>query len=198
MKKLHKYLGLVMLLPFIAWAITGVFFFFKPGYKEAYQRLEIKLYPLESSITLPNNHDWLEVRQLKSILGEHVLVKNEEGWQQLNPKTLNKRNKPTIAEINLLINDAISSNTERYGTIASIDEFSISTSENVNIQLNWQNMSLRQKGADTEFINTIYNIHYLRWTGIELVDKFLGVIGLLLVVVLAGVGTVMTFNKKKS
>lgn len=198
MQKFHQYLGLFMLLPFIAWAVTGVFFFFKPGYKEAYQPLVVKQYPIDSLISLPVQQAWLEVRQLKTILGHHLLVKTEEGWQQLSLDSLEQIAEPSKLQITQLINDAISQNKTRYGDIDTIDELKITTSEEVRIQLNWQTMSLRQKGADTDFINTIYNIHYLRWTGIKMLDQFLGVIGLILVVVLAGIGTVMTFRRNPS
>ena len=57
-------------------------------------------------------------------------------------------------------------------------------------------MRLYQKGEDTAFINTMYKIHYLQWTGIKSVDKVLGIIGLVLVVILAMLGTVMTFRRK--
>lgn len=212
-KKLHQYLGFFMLLPFIAWAITGVFFFFKPGYKTAYQPLVIKTYPLVQSdlfartITdtsfsetdfLERKKDWLEIRQLKTILGDHVLVKTEQGWQHISPTSFEIIAPPDKQAIYQLVNDAIKSNKARYGEIKSIDNFLITTSTDVRINLNWQGMTLRQQGVDTDFINTIYNIHYLRWTGIKALDQVLGVVGLFLVVLLAGLGVMMTFTRKKS
>ena len=184
MKKLHKYLGFLMLLPFIAWAITGVFFFFKPGYQEAYQPLLITTYPIENNIYPASKSDWLEIRQLNTVLGEHLIVKTAQGWQHLSPNTLNEIEQPNKAQITLLVNDAIRENKTRYGDIKSIDEFSITTTTDVRITLNWQNMTLRQQGVDTDFINTIYNIHYLRWTGIKALDQVLGVLGLMLVLFL--------------
>lgn len=195
-----------MLLPFIAWAVTGVFFFFKPGYNEAYQPLLIEKYPLKQAakksilnIALPvNNEDWLEVRQLRTILGEHLLVKNSKGWQHLSPKTFIEREQPEQQEINLLVNDAIKNNKSRYGDIKAIDKLVITTTTDVRITLNWQNMTLRQQGVDTDFINTIYNVHYLRWTGIKALDQVLGVVGLMLVLLLAGIGVWMTFKQRKA
>jgi len=200
LKTFHKYLGLVMLLPFIAWGITGIFFFFKPGYSEAYQSLSVKQYPLQHLVKYPSSiksSNWLEVRQLASILGEHLLVKTTEGWQQLSPETLEVIEQPNKEQVSLLVNDAISENSVRYGQITSINELLITTNTDVRITLNWQSLSLRQQGVDTDFINTIYNIHYLRWTGIKAIDQVLGVVGLLLVVLLAGIGTVMTIKARK-
>ena len=186
-----------MLLPFIAWAITGVFFYFKPGYQEAYQPLLIKLYPIEKLISLPENTQWLETRQLKTIIGDHLLVKTTSGWQQLSPVSLAPIDKPNIDQIKLLINDAINENSDRYGVIKSIDKMLITTDTEVRITLNWQKMTLRQQGVDTDFINTIYDIHYLRWTGFKALDQVLGVVGLFLVLLLAGIGVLMTVKNSR-
>lgn len=197
MRKLHKTLGLLMLLPFIAWAVTGVFFYFKPGYQEAYQPLPVKLYPLTHSIMLPQQHNWLEIKQLKTVLGDHLLVKNANGWQQLNPINFQPITTVSDEKIARLVNDAIETKRTRYGEIANIDTFEITTTTDVRITLNWPQMTLRQQGKDTDWINTIYDIHYLRWTGIKALDQVLGVVGLLLVVLLAGVGTYLTFKKSE-
>ncbi|MCO4798084.1 MAG: PepSY domain-containing protein [Colwelliaceae bacterium] len=197
MKKFHKYLGFIMLLPFVAWAITGVFFYFKPGYQDAYQPLLIKLYPIEKLISLPESSQWLEARQLKTIVGDHLLVKTKQGWQHLSPVSLLPIDKPSTEQITMIVNDAINENTDRYGVIESIDKMLITTDTKVRITLNWERMTLRQQGVDTDFINTIYDIHYLRWTGFKALDQILGVVGLLLVVLLAGIGVLMTFNSRR-
>jgi hypothetical protein len=189
-----------MIFPFIAWAITGLFFFIKPGYSSAYESLPVKTYPLvDSEITLeiiPEQQTWLEVRYLRSILGIHQIVKNNEGWQQVDPITKEVIKEPTQDQIDTLLNDAISINPDRYGQIETIDGLQITTTTNVNISVNWSEMRLYQKGEDTAFINTMYKIHYLQWTGLKSVDKVLGIIGLALVVILAMLGTVMTFRRK--
>ncbi len=201
-KKYHKYLGLLMLLPFIAWAITGLFFFIKPGYSSAYESLPVKTYPLNrlniSSSQPPSPHtpSWLEVRQLRSILGQHILVKNSAGWQQIDPLTHLVINESSAVQIRTLINDAIRINPQRYGQIETIDGMEVTTTTAVKITLNWTEMRLYQKGEDTDLINTMYKIHYLQWTGIKSLDKYLGIFGLALVIILAGLGIVMTFRHK--
>lgn len=197
MKKWHKVLGWVMLLPFIAWAVTGVFFFIKPGYQEAYASLAVKQYPLQQSYYLAGNPNWQEVRLLRSVLGDHLLVKTKDNWQQLDPHSLMQINKPTDTQLRKLVSDAIQSNRERYGKIASIDGTQVTTSTGVRISVNWQQMSLYQQGADTDFINQMYKIHYLQWTGIEAIDKVLGIVGLGLVLVLAGLGLWLSLSRGK-
>lgn len=196
MKKLHKVLGYIMLLPFVAWFATGIFFFFKPGYQAAYQALPIKQYPLEQHTSLTPEPNWLATKQLKTVLGTHFLVQTESGWQHINPTTGAAINAPTAQQINLLVSDAIKQNSERYGTIASINGTDVLTSTDVRISVNWQNLSLYQQGKDTDFINQIYNIHYLRWTGNKTVDQYLGVIGLSLVLILACLGIWLSLAKK--
>ncbi len=188
MKQLHKYLGWLMLLPFIAWAITGVFFFIKPGYQEAYASLAVKQYPLQQSYYVAGNPNWQEVRMLRSVLGDHLLVKANDKWQQLDPHSFTPIAKPSQSQVRKLVEDAMQSNPERYGDIASIDGVNITTTTGVRISFNWPQMSLYQQGEDTDFINQMYQIHYLQWTGIKPVDKVLCIVGLGLVLLLAGVG----------
>ena len=76
MRKFHKILGLVLVLPFVGWAVTGVFFFIKPGYSEAYQSLKVKSYPISSRLpALTPSPDWQEIRWTESVIGLHLLVK---------------------------------------------------------------------------------------------------------------------------
>ena len=186
-----------MVLPFIAWAVTGVYFFIKPGYKAAYESLPIKTYAITDTIKLKGNQDWLETRIIKSILGTHLLVKTDKGWHHRDLKTLNIIETPTKQQIEILLNDAITHNQQRYGNILTIDGLNIITDTDIRISLNWNNMSLYQQGRDTDFINNMYKIHYLQWTGIESIDKFLGIIGLILVLLLAFLGLKMSIGYKK-
>ncbi|MDO6428286.1 PepSY domain-containing protein [Thalassotalea sp. 1_MG-2023] len=195
MRKIHKILGLIMLLPIIAWAITGTYFFFKPGYQEAYQTLNVKTYPLAYVEKLPKG-EWLETKQLNTVLGQHVMLKDKEQWHHFIMPSWQAIDTLSNKQVNALVADAISVNKTRYGKIKSVTNNNILTTTNVAITLNWPQLSLRQQGQDTDFINTMYDIHYLRWTGYKTFDQYLGVFGLLLIVVLAGVGTWMTITRK--
>jgi len=197
MKKLHQYLGLVMLAPFIAWAITGVFFFVKPGYKDAYASLSVKTYPLLNITPITPQENWQEIRWLRTILGEHLLVKTDKHWQQLNPTNLKTIEQQTEQQTRLLIEDAIQTNPARYGKIESIDGQTVLMDSGVTINVNWPQMRLYQSGSDTDFINWMYKVHYLQWTGIQSVDRVLGIVGLGLVVLLAGLGLSMVIKRRR-
>ena len=185
-----------MLLPFVGWAITGAIFFIKPGYGGAYEALAIKTYPIETTVTLPSNPAWLEARYLKTVLGEHLLVRTSSGWKHLDPKTLEERPAPTEPEVRALLTDAFTANPERYGHIASVDGTSVTTDTGVRVTLSWTRLALSQRGRDTDRIDGIYKIHYLQWTGNAAVDKVLGGVGLVLIVVLSALGVLLLLRAR--
>jgi hypothetical protein len=184
--RLHKILGLVLFLPLLAWTFTGLMFFLKPGYKEAYSRLEVRYYPLQHSSPIKRQHNWLEQRHIRTILGEHLIVKTEQGWRQLDIHTLEPRQSPSKENIKRLFEDAIADNTDRYGNLRRADKQAIThagtyeaqTTTGVTLQLDWSTLQLSQSGRDTYLINTLYKLHYLQWSGISLIDKILGFLGL--------------------
>jgi hypothetical protein len=193
-RRIHRLIGLVLLLPMFGWAITGLIFFVKPGYDEAYSMLSVKTYPLESGVAVVPEPEWREFRCIRSILGTHLLVRSDEGWQQLDAATLAVRPPPSGDEMKRLLEDAFTSNPDRYGAITAISELTASTSTGAAVSLDWDRMSLYQRGRDTALIDALYKVHYLQWTGIETVDRVLGVAGLLLILGLSVLGVKLAFN----
>ncbi len=194
-RSLHRLLGIVMLLPFFGWAVTGAIFFLKPGYAGAYDILQVKTYPLNGQTQITADPTWLEIRLLKTALGEHLLVRTGEGWQHLDPVTRQVKSSPTEEEMRQLLNDALQANAERYGNIASINGNAATTSTGVRVTLNWQRMTLTQTGKDTERIDALYKIHYLQWTGIAGVDKVLGAVGIAGILILSFLGLRLFFSR---
>jgi uncharacterized iron-regulated membrane protein len=194
-RRIHRLIGLVLLLPFLAWAVTGFIFFVKPGYDDAYEMLQIRTLPLDSASAARTPPGALEVRRMKTVLGDHLLVKGAEGWKHLDPATLAGRPVPAEAELRLLLDDAFSSRPDRYGTVSTVDGTTAVTSTGVTVSLDWERMSLYQRGPDTDRIDMFYKIHYLQWTGIQPVDKVLGVVGLVLVVALSIIGLAIAVRR---
>lgn len=195
-RSLHKIIGIILLLPFVGWAITGFIFFIKPGYAAAYESLNAKTYSLPGSLQVVSDSGWREFRYFRTILGDHLLVKTDSGWTHLDPATRKPRAKPGEEEIRLLLKDAFTANPERYGEIASVSGEKITTNTGVEISLDWNRVSLYQKGRDTDRIDWYYKIHYLQWTGIKSVDRILGVVGLALVLTLAMLGAWLAFKRR--
>ena len=65
----------------------------------------------------------------------------------------------------------------------------------IRIDLDWNRLTLSQRGADTDRIDALYKIHYLQWTGMKSVDQVLGALGILLVVALSVLGVRLFFAK---
>ena len=194
-RALHRALGITMLLPLLAWAVTGAVFFIKPGYGGAYESLAVRTYPLTAPVSVPPAADWREVRYLKTVLGDHLIARTESGWKQLDPATLQERPAPTEAEVRTLVSDAFTVNPERYGQVATIDGPVITTDTGVRATFDWNRLSLSQRGRDTDRIDAIYRVHYLQWTGVESLDKVLGGLGLLLMIALSGFGVRLLFRR---
>lgn len=195
-RTLHRIVGLVMLLPLIGWAVTGAIFFLKPGYAGAYESLPVKTYPLATRIALQTDPAWLEVRIVKTVLGEHLLVRTAAGWQQLDPHSLQAKPAPSEDELRALLIDAFAINPARYGQIATVEGNAATTDTGVQVTIDWNRLALSQYGKDTDRIDFFYRIHYLQWTGVAMLDKILGAVGIALVLFLSLLGARLFFAAK--
>ena len=194
-RPVHRLIGIILLLPFLGWVLTGFVFFVKPGYAAAYEILTPKTYPLAGSNSIMVQPGWREVRYFRTILGNHLLVKTESGWIQLDSTTKQPRIPPNVTELRTLLADAFSTNPSRYGNITRIHGPVVTTDTGVEVTLDWNNMSLQQRGSDTRRIDLLYRIHYLQWTGIKILDKVLGFTGLALVLTLTALGAWLAFTR---
>lgn len=195
-RKLHKIIGLILVLPMLGWTITGIIFFIKPGYQGAYEQLSVKTYPLSDSLMVRPKSEWQEVRLVNTTLGDHLLVKLPNKTMHLEPVLLAVKATPSEQEFKMLLRDAFTSNSERYGDILSVNGLSAKTSTGVEVKLDWANLRLSQTGQDTALINLLYKIHYLQWTPYKGVNQVLGILGLMLLILLTMLG-IRLYTKKK-
>lgn len=193
MRKLHRWLGVVLLLPMLGWLLTALVFFIKPGYAGAYALLMPRTYALESVARVAAEPQWLEYRVLRTVLGEHVLARSEDGWRHVS---LNGQPDPQLEDdaLRRLVTDAMQQDPTRYGSIASVEDGVVHTDTGVRITLDWSTLSLRQHGQDTAWIDRLYRIHYLQWTGQSTLDLLLGVLGLSLLALLSLLGARLAFR----
>jgi len=187
-RKLHKLIGLILVLPMLGWTFTGLVFFIKPGYQGAYEQLSVKTYPLSGPITVIPQDNWQEVRVVKTVLGEHLIVKANNKSQHLDPTTLLAMPEPTTLQLETLINDAFTDNQARYGDIISTDGLTAKTNTGVEVVLNWSSLRLSQQGQDTQLINLLYQVHYLQWTPFKELNQVVGIFGLILLISLTVLG----------
>jgi len=178
-RKIHQILGLVLLLPLLGWAVTGSVFLVKPGYEAAYEQLSVKTYPIDTEVNLIAEPDWQGIRIVRTVLGLHYLVNLDGKYEHYDVETLLPAEPPTAIQVRTLIADAIRAKSSRYGEIEAIHGLKTATSTGVEIQLNWNQLTLSQIGPDRRFIDTLYKVHYLQWTPWREVNLVLGVAGLL-------------------
>ena len=187
-RRLHRIIGLALMLPFLAWAITGFVFFVKPGYAGAYEVLSPKMYNLDQEISIQPDPGWLEFRGFKTVLGNHLIVRTTSGWIHLDPVTLQQRGLPSEADLIRLVSDAFSANPSRYGKINTISGDSVTTDTGVEIKVDWSRLGFQQRGKDSARLDLLYRIHYLQWTGLKTLDKVLGMVGIALIIILTLLG----------
>lgn len=205
-RKTHRAIGWIMLLPFIAWSATAVFFLLRPAYDQAYAPLPVRTYSLVGSVSGPAaqplqivpSPDWQEFRYLRSILGDHLLVRSNNQWQHLRAETGESFPQPDTVALKTLLEDAFTADPIRYGNIIAQDGLSASTDTGVNLQLYWESLSIQQEGRDTRWINRVYSIHYLEWTGIAVLDRVLGLFGLFLLMLTTWTGARLLLGSRRS
>lgn len=189
--RLHRSVGILLLSPLVAWSLTGLVFLIQPGYGAAYEFLQVRTYPLASTLQIPHNPQWQEVRVLRTVLGTHLLVKTEAANLHLDASNGQPFAAISDAQAIHLVNDAVSINPARYGEILTLENGLFRSSTGIEISLNWDTLSLQQYGRDTLWIDRLYKLHYLQWTGIKPLDKLLGVLGLFLLIVASITGAMM-------
>lgn len=186
-RTLHRLLGLLLLLPLGGWCVTGLLFHLKPGWAGAYAMPALHFEPLGETAKLEPGPEWLESRRLRTVLGEHLLVRTAEGRLHLDPATGLERPLPNEAELRRLLEPALA-DEPRYGAIASVDGARVETETGVRIELDWDRLRLSQRGRDTDLIDGLYRVHYLQWTGIDWLDRVLAAAGLLALTLLSLLG----------
>jgi len=197
LRRMHRTIGICLLLPCCGWVVTGLVFFLKPGYASAFARLEPKCYPLAAEAVSPAQIDWLEYRVLKTALGIHLLVRDEQGWRHLRAADGKAWPAPNEADVRRLVEDAVAGRRGRYGRIIQIAGDQIFMDSGVRIVLDWPRLALRQEGGDTRLINTLYKLHYLQWTGNATLDRALGIAGLGLLAAMTVTGCVLLFAGRR-
>lgn len=194
-RTLHRVLGIILLLPFFGWALTGLVFFIKPGYEGAYEVLSPKTYPLDRVVTINPDSSWLEFRCFKTVLGEHLIVRTAAGWSHLNAANGRPKDKPSEDEFRMLLKDAFSANPGRYGNVSRVSGDTASTDTGVQVTVDWNRLSLQQRGRDTDRIDLLYRVHYLRWTGVTVVDRAVGIVGIVMVMALTVLGARLAIRR---
>lgn len=195
-KRFHRILGLILLLPLLGWALTGLVFLIKPGYAGAYAMLAPKTYTMTTARSFTPDPAWREFRCMRTLLGDHLIATTDAGALNLNPATLQPVPEPKRDDIQRLLSDACSIDPLRYGHVFDVGKGIAHTDTGVELTWDWNSMSLSQRGRDTTCIDWLYRIHYLQWTGIPAIDRPLSVIGIVLLLALTALGVKLAFMSR--
>ena len=135
---------------------------------------------------------------VSSVLGCHQLQKLQGAWQHLQAN--GEPWLPIEAEVRRLLSSVTAHNPERYGQIISLshvrDRWVATTSTEVEITLNWADLSLRQQGRDSRLINTLYKIHYLQPFGVKWLNQAFASLILVLLTLSVLLGVRLLFKKR--
>ena len=196
MRRYHRLFAYVLLLPFIVWSLTALFFLFRPAYQQAYAPLLVATQPNEQVQLLRPESDWLEYRVLHTELGGHLLVRKQQGWEHRRIDNAALWPLPPREQQRRLVSAAMAADPRRYGELLDSEGEQFETSTGVLISLDWNTLSLRQNGPDTRWIDWVYNLHYLRWTGVGPLDDLVGALGLLLLILMTATGGTLLLRQR--
>ena len=132
----------------VGWGLTGLLFLVKPGYDGAYEVITTKTYPLEQKLNIAPSENWEEVRVIKSVLGNHLLVTVEGKTNQWVFNTLKQTPMPSVTEIAHLVEDAIADKKDRYGSVLAVDGTTVHITTGIQVTVNWDELKLDQIGSD--------------------------------------------------
>ena len=205
--RVHRYLALLLVVPLIVWSVTGLLFHLKPGWSRAYDMLDAER-PLESgqvtpistiTATFPDGIQRLEL--FGSAIGPLYRVTSGRTTALIDATTGARRSPLTSSDARTLVLDAISQSREKagYGEITSTEERDDAVrfrfSNGITVDVGRNDARISQRGNDTERIDWLYRIHYLKWTGNQSVDRVLAVVGLALIWFVMIAGLVLAWRR---
>lgn len=193
----HRLMGIALLLPFLTWSLTGLFFLVRPGYTEAYERIPVRQYQLPANIPVTMQPDWQEIRYLRSVLGNHLLVQTDSGWQHRHGENGEIWPLPEASDLTRMLEDAFQFNPDRYGRVARVEGNRAWTDTGIEVDVSWSTLNISQYGNDSRWIDRIYSWHYLEWTGFYWTDRILGIGGLILLIYMTYTGAIMAFGRRR-
>jgi len=208
----HRLLALLLLLPLLAWTGTGLLFLVKPGWAAAYESLHaFDGRPLDPG-SLVDPKDLLSAAGAASRweLGSTALgpVFRVSGGAGGGPSLVHGATGRVISPLDREAVEAVAldaasraSGPTRYGAIEEVilgeKEGVVRFNGGAVVRVNRYDLTMTQRGSDTEWIDRLYDVHYLRWTGSERLDRILAPLAILGVWLLAFTGLRMLVRRSR-
>ena len=191
----------MLLLPLATWTATGFAFLLKPGWSGAYETLQaLDGRPLDPKglvalAELPIPAGETTAWELRSTaLGPVYRVSQRGAAFLVHAGTGTLLSPLDGAAVEAIARDAASRAhaPERYGEVTDVslseDEGVVRFAGGAEVRVGRSDLSIAQRGSDTAWIDRLYELHYLRWTGISAIDRTLAPIALVAVWMLAFTG----------
>jgi len=170
-QKLQKLTGLILAVPLLVMAITGLFLIPQPKSVSTGNIIELKKYPITRKFTIIPHSFWQSYSVLRTVLGYHLIVKTDTGYVNLDPVTFEKKNKPNEEFLRALVNDALSINRHKFGTVVKTDGVNFVTNTGFKLKLDWNKLEIIRKTRPRTFRNLLLRIHRFEWTGDKQIDR---------------------------
>jgi hypothetical protein len=192
--RLHRWAALALVAPLVVWSITGLLFHLKPGWKRAYDMVSIEQPLATTNVTAVG---LLPPFKRLELFGTALGPMYRLDRATLIDATTGKQRSPlSIEDARTLAQDAVARSAHHAGYGALIDAKADDATVHVRfanaiVDVDRASGSLYQHGGDTERIDWLYRIHYLKWTGVPKVDRVLAIAGLALIWFAMGAGIVL-------
>lgn len=179
--RLHRFAALALVAPLVVWSITGLLFHLKPGWKRAYDMVSIEQPLTTTNVTAVQS---LPPFKRLELFGTALGPMYRLDRSVLIDATTGKPRSPlSIEDALTLAQDAVARSQQRAGYGALVDAKADESTVHVHfanavVDVDRASGSLYQHGGDTERIDWLYRIHYLKWTGVASVDRVLAIVGL--------------------
>lgn len=192
MRRIHRWLAIVLCVPLVVWTVTGLLFHLKPGWSRAYDMLSAER-PLAGPLPAASPDALAQaagapVEHLElfgSALGPLYRLTTHDHTLLLDA-SLRVRSPLSAEDARTLATDAVahSSHAAAYGAAGAVtvtpDSVRIAFAH-ADVDVDRATAAISQRGGDTDRIDWLYRLHYLSWTGNRTLDRLLAVLGLALV-----------------
>jgi hypothetical protein len=209
-RRLHRWLGFLLLAPIVLWAGTGFLFHLKPGWAGAFESLSaappgaavdpgavVPVATAASAARAAHAHDdggMIRAELFASDLGplyrvelpgRRVLVDARSGQVRSPLDEAACRSLATAAA-------ARAEAQSRYGEVRAValddDEARVAFAGGAVVTVDRHGGALAQRGRDTDRIDLLYRLHYVQWTGRPAIDRPAAVVFIALLLGLAALG----------
>lgn len=207
---MHRWVGLLLALPFVVWTVTGLLFHLKPGWAQAYEMLSIEddaaSLPLDAvPPPLAGRGAARKAELFVTAIGPLYRVTSVAAGSR-TVELVDARTGAPVSPLGAdaaqeLATDAVRRSPYRteYGAVAGLEAtdrtFAVRFVGGQVVRVDRRSGALAREGRDTSRIDRLYRLHYLKWTGVAVIDGGLSVVAIVAAWLLTALGLVLFVRK---